>query len=177
MSEEKKQKKVQYISKYLRLRIVLQPAYNTEVGGRVTTAPGKSVRFEDGFYETDDKGIIESLESRSDFGKVFIRVPEASNAKAELEDWQKDLEQREAEIKAREDAIAKGEVQVQPDEQGAAEGDATGPETDDLDELDRTALIKLAKKEKVAIAQRDNKDVLKGKIRAAREGSDEPAYE
>lgn len=145
---EKKQKPVTYVSKYLALRIVLKSSYNNEVGGRVVTHPGQSVRFVEGAYITEDPAIIASLEARPEFGSIFIRVPDDTEAMAHREDWQKDLETRQKELDQKEKDLAEREARINATEEGGRSASA-GEVSDDLVDLGRPALIEVAKSEGV----------------------------
>lgn len=101
-------KKTKYISKYLSLKLVDKASYTKEVGGRIVVVPGKSIRFTDGVYETEDPDEIKFLESHPNFGTVFIKVEDKDLQKAREEKF-KDLETREAELKVKEEELAKKE--------------------------------------------------------------------
>ena len=141
---DKKQKPVTYVSKYLALRLILKPSYNTETGGRVITHPGESVRFEEGAFITEDTAIIAALEARPEFGSIFIRVPDDTEAMAHREDWQKDLETRKEELDTREKELAEREARINENEEGGRSVSA-GEVSDDLVDLGRPALIEVAK--------------------------------
>lgn len=101
-------KKAKYISKYLSLKLVDKASYTKEVGGKIVVVPGKSIRFTEGVYETEDPDEIKFLENHSNFGTVFIKVEDKDLQKAREEQF-KDLETREAELKAKEKELAKKE--------------------------------------------------------------------
>jgi len=137
------QKEVTYVSKYFSLRIVMKPSYNTEVGGRVVTHTGESVRFEEGVFKTDDPKLIEALEARPEFGSAFIRVPDDTEAVSHRDEMTKDLETRQKELDEREEDIKRREALI--DEGGEAGRTASqGEVSDDLANLRRPALVEIA---------------------------------
>ena len=68
----------------------------------------KSIQFVDGVYETEDPNEIKFLESHPNFGSVFVKVEEDDLRKARADHF-KDLETKEAELKAKEEELAKKE--------------------------------------------------------------------
>lgn len=110
-----------YISRYLSLRIVVKPTFTKEVDGRIVTVSGKDIRFEEGVFETSDQELIDFLESdKKSFGNVYIRVDEnVEDIVKDRGEWMKDLETKEAELKAREEALKVRENQVNSNEEGA----------------------------------------------------------
>lgn len=111
---------VRFVSpRYRSLKLVMEPGYSKEVGGRVLAVAGKSVRFADGVYETTDPAEIEFLRGHDN------NVANSTKARksplfeeVDLEDIeeklasQKSLEQREADIAAREKAVADKEAKL-----------------------------------------------------------------
>lgn len=148
MSNKEEIKKARYVSKYAQLRIVLKPAYTSELNGRVITHPGEDVRFENGYYETDKPEVIEALEKRSEFGGIFIRVPDDTDAQLHRTEWSKDLETRQKELEAKEKALAEREAKLDAKESGRTVSNKK-EEEEDLEALTRDALEDLAQAEGV----------------------------
>ena len=167
MSTDKKS--TGYVSKYGQLRIVLKPTYTTEQQGRIITHAGNSVQFENGYYETDNEVIVEALEARPEFGSVFIRVPDDTEAAALREERFANQDEREKELDRREADLAKREALLKSQEAGRTE---TTP-YDHLETLKRPALNKIAEDlnldEDLYKVGKSNKDV----IEAIREAQDE----
>jgi len=113
-----KKQTTQYISKYLNLKLVNKASYSKEVDGRVVVVSGSSIQFENGVYETDDKNEIAFLDNHPNCGNVFIKVEK--NAAKEKAKMLETLEEREAKVKAKEEAIAKKEMKLKG--QGKEEG-------------------------------------------------------
>ena len=68
------------------LKIVLKPAMPTFEGGtKVGDVPGKYALFVDGQFETQDKEIIEKLESLQTFNVDFWKVDESEQSKDDKE--------------------------------------------------------------------------------------------
>jgi hypothetical protein len=147
MDETKDHNPAIFISRYRALRIVVKPSYNKEVDGRIATVNGTSVQFESGEYRTTDPEIISYLESQKMFGDVYIRVPDnVKDIAGKKEEWMKTLEQREADLKVREDAIAKKEAKINGSEEGAkVKTDGETP----LEKMEYKDLVKIAKDKKV----------------------------
>src|SRR3989344_7442034 len=71
-----------YNSHIKSLKIVLKPAMPTFEGGtKVGDVPGKYALFVDGQFETQDKEIIEKLESLQTFNVDFWKVDESEQSK------------------------------------------------------------------------------------------------
>jgi len=112
-----------YISKYHELRLVNRSSYTKEVAGRVVVVPGTSIQFHEGVYRTSDPDEIGFLENHPNFGNVFTKVERKDQSKAVNEviaERYKDLEAREKEVAAKEEALRKKEM--------AAKGQAEGAE-------------------------------------------------
>ena len=109
-TEEPKEEKAlkTYISKYLKLRLVMKPSYTKDVDGRVVVTQGTSIQFNDGAYTTTDKKEIEFLENHKNFGSVFVEVDKKDIEKAKDARF-KDLETKEAELKAKEEELSRKE--------------------------------------------------------------------
>lgn len=110
-----------YISKYHELRLVNQSSYTKEVAGRVVVVPGTSIQFHEGVFRTSDPDEIAFLENHPNFGNVFTKVERKDQSKAVNEviaERYKDLEQREKEIAAREEALRKKEMAAKGQEEG-----------------------------------------------------------
>jgi len=104
--------KAKYISKYRSLKLVVKPSYTKEVEGRIVVVPGKSIRFVQGVYETDDPDEIKFLDNHPNLGTIFIKVTEKDLQKdlqKAIEKQFKDLETKEAELKAKEEELVKKE--------------------------------------------------------------------
>lgn len=183
MAENKEIKTARYVSRYAQLRLVLKPAYTSELHGRVVTHPGEDVRFEGGVYETKDPSIIEQLESRNEFGSIFIRVPDDTDSAVHKTEWLKDLETRKKELEDKEAELAKREAKLKEAETGRTVSNKKEDE-DDLDGLKREELVKIAKE--VGLEAEDYKVGVKNadiiakirKAKAVKEGKQEgaPAY-
>lgn len=146
MAEEKKITNT-YVSKYAQLRIVLKPAYTSELNGRVITHPGEDIRFNEGVYMTSDPAIIEQLEKRPEFGSIFIKVPGDTNAQVHKDEWLKDLETRQKELEDKEADLAKREAKLKEAETGRTVSNKKEDEDDGLDGLKREALVEIAEQE------------------------------
>lgn len=146
---DKKATTAQYISRYLRLRIVIKPSYNKEVDGRVIVMQGQSIQFEDGVFKTDDEALIQAIEARPEFGDIITKVPSNVEAMLHREKTLKSLEEREAEVKAREEAVAKAEAKVQASGEGAGVGSPSEAQEDDLTGMKKAELLEVAEKEAV----------------------------
>lgn len=118
----KESKEQVYISKVNELRLINQSSYTKEVNGRIVSVQGSSIQFHDGVYRTSDPAEIEFLESHSNFGNMFTKIEKKDQKKAVdqvIAERYKTLEQKEAELKAREEAIAKKEMAAKGQEEGA----------------------------------------------------------
>jgi len=168
MSEKNDHNPATYISRYRELRIVVKPSYNKEVDGRVVTVNGTDVRFEAGQYTTTDPEIISYLESQKMFGDIYIRVPDnVKDIAVEKSEWLKTLEEREADLKAREEAIAKKEAKIN----GNEEGKKIETEGKPLDKMSFKELVELAKEKKVFNEKMKSKAEVIEALKVA-EGSD-----
>jgi len=109
-----------YISRFLALRIVVKAAYNKEVDGRIVTVQGKDIRFDQGVFETSDQELIAYLEESKSFGTTYIRVPDnVKDVTKDRGEWMKDLETKERELAEREAALKEREDKVNGSEEGA----------------------------------------------------------
>jgi hypothetical protein len=171
-----KSKKATYVSKYNRLRIVLEPSYDKEVNGRYTRVEGHSIRFEGGLYETDDPDLIEELENRSEFKRqVFIRVD--GDPTGEKDSLREDLETREARIAEREKELGIAEKQIDRDTEDAGnvgeeetseeEAFSDTPEDDGLDGLLKADYIGIAEVNDVDLSDASNNEERKEALREA----------
>ena len=98
MASEKKES-VTFISKFRKLKLIIESAFTKEVNGKFLPQPGKYIQFVDGMYETSDKDEIKFLESHKNFETHFIKVDkEVASERAE---YVQTLEQRNAELEAR----------------------------------------------------------------------------
>jgi len=116
-------KEVVYISRYLELKLVMNPSYLKEVGGKVLIIRGKYIQFHEGVYKTKDQEEIEYLDNHPNFGSVFrkVQTTDLKGGKSVDQIYQekfRTLEEREKEVVAREKALQKKEVEMK----GAAEG-------------------------------------------------------
>jgi hypothetical protein len=101
--------KARYVSKYKELSIPILKPYTKEVDGQVVSVDGQVVRFERGFFETDDPKIIKFLDTNSEClqmieSEVFSKINEEAIANAVKGET---LEEREARIKKEMDEIKK----------------------------------------------------------------------
>ncbi len=134
------EKTVKYISKYLNLRLIDKSSYSKEIEGRIVVVPGKSIQFAEGVYETEDPNEIKFLDNHPNCGNVFIKVKAADLQKARKEQF-KDLETKEAELKAKKEktekkgkALAEGEGM--PKKKGSKGKDADEDEEEDEEDVD-----------------------------------------
>lgn len=148
MAEETKQKEVTFVSRYLNLRIVVQPGYSKEVDGRRVSTPGRSIRFFQGAYKTSDPEEIEFLRTRPEFGKHIQEVPDNVEEMAAREEQFKNLEDKEKELAEREAALAAREAALTNQETGrqGEEGEEGEDEDDGLEAMERGELIDHLKK-------------------------------
>ncbi len=119
-----KPSEVVYIAKYHELKLVMNPAYIKEVGGRVITVAGRSIQFHEGVYRTSDLEEIEFLDTHKNNGNVYRKVDrnDLKSGKS-MEQVYKEkfqtLEEREKAVAAREDALKKKEMSLKGFEEGA----------------------------------------------------------
>lgn len=116
-----KQTEAVYISKYLQLRLVRESAYTKEVNGRAFTVPGKSIQFIDGVYKTSDPEEIDFLDNHGNYGNTYTKVEKSDIGKATsdlIDNQWKTLEQKEAELKIKEEDLKQREMALR----GSAEG-------------------------------------------------------
>lgn len=110
-------KETVYISRYYELKLVMNPSYLKEVGGKVLIIRGTYIQFHEGVYKTNNPEDIEYLDNHPNFGSVFRKV-ESADLKGEKNIDQiyqskfKTLEEREKELAAREEALHKREVEL-----------------------------------------------------------------
>jgi hypothetical protein len=69
-----------FITRLKNYRLVIEPAAREVVNGRPVIHYGKSIRFEDGYYETKDKSEIEFLKNHSDLNRLFYEEKEKEKA-------------------------------------------------------------------------------------------------
>lgn len=82
-----------YNSHIKNLRIVITPAKPIfEAGIRTGDTQGKYAQFENGYYQTDDKKIIDKLESLPTFKVDFWRISDESKKTQENENQGPDFE-------------------------------------------------------------------------------------
>ena len=85
------------------------------------TVQGTSIQFHEGVYRTSDPAEIEFLDNHPNFGSTFTKVERKDQKKATdqlINERYKDLEQREKEVAAREDALKKKEMAAKGQEEG-----------------------------------------------------------
>lgn len=116
-------KEIVYISRYLELKLVMNPSYLKEVGGKVLIIRGKYIQFHEGVYKTIDQEEVEYLDNHPNCGNVFRKVETADlkGGKSVDQLYQekfRTLEEREKELAAREKAVQQKEVEMK----GSAEG-------------------------------------------------------
>jgi hypothetical protein len=165
-----------FVARYRELKFVRKASYNKEVDGRVISIPGEAIRFSDGIYETSDPAVIEFLENREEFGKIFIRVPDNVDALVHKGSFLQDLESKELALKKKEQELSAREAKLNASEEGA------GPKkSDEFKGLKKAELIAIAEKEGVE----DTKSFAKPGIKLAtiieailekRKDGDAPAY-
>lgn len=149
------EKPARYISRYLKLKIVMKPTHNQVVEGRVVTTQGKRIDFDGGVYETTDKDEQAFLEARPEFGRIIIKAPaDIEDLAGARDEWTKDLETREAELKASQDALKAEKVRLGMDETGKG---AAGTE-DELDSMTKAQLLEVAAAEGVEGVSKTNKN-------------------
>lgn len=120
--KEEKQQEAVYISRYRELRLVNQSSYTKEVNGRVVVVPGTSIQFRDGVYRTSDEEEIAFLDNHTNLGNAFTKVDRKDQKKATgqlIDERFKTLEQKEAELKAKEENLRKREMALKGQEEGA----------------------------------------------------------
>ena len=143
----KETKPVQFLSRYRGLKIVRTPIRTREIEGQIISSEGHSIRFVDGLYETDDADVIAYIEARPEFASgIIVRVPgNVKDLAAHKGEWEKTLEQREADLAAREAAVAAKEAKASGAEEGARVGKPdTEIEGDGLDAMKRGELVAIA---------------------------------
>lgn len=106
-----------YISRYYELKLVMNPSYLKEVGGKVLIIRGTYIQFHEGVYKTTNPEDIEYLDNHPNFGSVFRKVESADlkggkNIDQIYQSKFRTLEEREKELTAREEAIHKREVEL-----------------------------------------------------------------
>ena len=121
-----------YISRYYELKLVMNPSYLKEVGGKVLIIRGTYIQFHEGVYKTTNPEDIEYLDNHPNFGSVFRKVESADlkggkNIDQIYQSKFKTLEEREKELTAREEALHKREVELsgsgeEPSQQKAVTG-------------------------------------------------------
>ena len=128
-TQSKKTEQAVYISKYLELRLVMLPAYTKEVAGRIMPVNGTSIQFHEGVYRTSDPEEIEFLDGHPNNGNAFTKVEkrelDTPTSKLIAKKYQ-DLEQREAEIKAKEEELKRREMALTGQQEGAKQETVTG---------------------------------------------------
>lgn len=119
--------KARYFSKLTSLRIVMRPAYTKELDGRIVSYPGKTISFQNNYYETADKDEIAYLDGNDMADRVYWKLSiddklnDVRRAKMEdLEAREKRLALKEKEIADREARVSVG-VHANPDEQADVE--------------------------------------------------------
>lgn len=101
--------------------IVMKPSVTQIVNGAPMTTPGKTIEFENGVYETDDKAEQKFLETCLQFGRDFREVTGEMDLALEAHS----LEEREKEIAGREADVERREMALRG--QGHEEGSNTPP--------------------------------------------------
>jgi hypothetical protein len=145
-----KPKLVRFVSRFREHRIVFRASYNNEVNGRVVTHPGESVRFKEGMYETDDQEIVAFLRSQPDFGQNFYEVPDnVEDVLKHRENTLKSLETRELEAELERRKAEEEGARVQEGEEGSRTSSSEGKTEDDLDSMNRAALVVVAQELKL----------------------------
>ena len=107
MSEKKETKR--YATRYgLHYSVVMKPSVTQVINGTPVTTPGKTIVFENGMYETDDKAEQKFLDACPQNGRDFREVTGEMDAALEaksLEEREKEIEEREADLEKREMAL------------------------------------------------------------------------
>jgi hypothetical protein len=142
MTDTKKPVMARYISKSLKLSLGIKSSYYKEVNGKRETVPGHRVNFEEGMFQTDNPELQELLEKRSEFGTLFIRIPEGETD-SDIKERMKPLNEKEKELKQREAELDRREKLLKSKEAGRKETKGEGDES--LDGLKREELVTIAK--------------------------------
>lgn len=107
MSDKKESKR--YATRYgMHYSIVMKPSVTQVVNGTPMTTPGKTIEFENGLYETEDKAEQKFLETCPQFGRDFREVTDEMDSALEaqsLEEREKEIAEREADVEKREMAL------------------------------------------------------------------------
>ncbi len=107
MSDKKESKR--YATRYgLHYSIVMKPSVTQVINGTPITTPGKTIEFQNGIYETEDKAEQKFLEICPQFGRDFREVTGEMDSALEaqsLEEREKEVSEREAEVERREMAL------------------------------------------------------------------------
>jgi len=66
-----------FVSKFVRLNLVMKPGSKSYVDGRVIVKAGRSIQFENGKYKTEDKKEIDFIRKHRLFSTaIFEHEPE-----------------------------------------------------------------------------------------------------
>lgn len=162
-----KTKTARYISKYRNLTIAVKSSYYKVVEDKRVLVEGKRVIFTEGFFETQDEGLMQELEQRADFGTAFVRIPENKSVD-QMRDAMKTISEKDKLIA--EQAAEIERLKLGQAEKGDGSDTASGA-GDDLDEMNRAGLVQVA--ETLGLPPESYKvgtknDVIKEAIRAKR---------
>ena len=84
MSDKKESKR--YATRYgMHYSIVMKPSVTQVVNGTPMTTPGKTIEFENGLYETEDKAEQKFLEACPQFGRDFREVTDEMDAERSID--------------------------------------------------------------------------------------------
>lgn len=127
-----------YFSKMTSLRVVMRPAYTSEMNGRVITHTGHTIEFKNNYYETSDPEEIEYLDANDMNDRVYWKLAIDENLDSARKVRMEDLEAREARLAEREKALADLEAR-------AEKGVSAGPRVQAETEARRAQLMKLTR--------------------------------
>ncbi len=124
MADKKETKR--YATRFgLHYSIVMKPSVTQVINGTPVTTPGKTIEFDRGIYETDDKAEQKFLETCPQYGRDFREVTDEVTSALEaksLEDRAKEIDEREAEVERREMALKGQGHEEGSDTPGAGRG-------------------------------------------------------
>lgn len=109
---------MRYKAKYRNLKIPMQRAYKTLVGGQTVVTPGTKIEFENSIFETDNEEIIKFLDTdpeclkmqkRNIFAKIEDSVLEAATRQETLEERESRLDKEMKELKKQKKKVTEKE--------------------------------------------------------------------
>ena len=165
-----KKNEVTYISRYLRLRVVVKSAYHKLVGDKRQLVVGHSIQFDQGAYLTSDQDEIDFLDQYIEDNGDSVVTKVNKDVVNERAEYVKTLEERNVELEAE---LAKKDTGAKKVDRKTDNSKGNG-----LEELTVPALKKIAKKLKVS--QSGNRATLIAKIEEANDQAvkdgDKPAF-